>query len=237
MQIRSKLIHHFKVEVAMRSTILKILLKLEKLLKVCVVLLRILLHNMFQTLNCHSISYMHFFSFPGCSYYAARSMADDAQLIFCPYSYIINPVIRGAMDVDIKEAILILDEAQYVFQFSVKSAQKNKEFNKFYIFFVNHIVYINLLLLLIWAISTKPSELASTLTFCEQIWPALFFLFLKVFLVYRCNLWYSICGSMMFANVQVLFISFKMRFSAFSFKAKEIACIPWFWNMIYLHIC
>lgn len=58
-------------------------------------------------------------------------MADDAQLIFCPYSYIINPVIRGAMDVDIKEAILILDEAQYVFQFSVKSAQKNKEFNKF----------------------------------------------------------------------------------------------------------
>lgn len=41
-------------------------------------------------------------------------MADDAQLVFCPYSYVINPVIRGAMDVDIKEAIVILDEAQYV---------------------------------------------------------------------------------------------------------------------------
>lgn len=52
----------------------------------------------------------------GCSYYAARSMADDAQLVFCPYSYVINPVIRGAMDVDIKEAIVILDEAQYVSQ-------------------------------------------------------------------------------------------------------------------------
>lgn len=50
----------------------------------------------------------------GCSYYAARSMADDARLVFCPYSYIINPVIRGAMDVDIKGAILIFDEAQYV---------------------------------------------------------------------------------------------------------------------------
>ncbi|KAK8353945.1 hypothetical protein V6Z12_A05G191400 [Gossypium hirsutum] len=47
----------------------------------------------------------------GCAYYAARSMADDAQLIFCPYSYIINPVIRGAMDVDIKGAIIVLDEA------------------------------------------------------------------------------------------------------------------------------
>ncbi|XP_054795605.1 LOW QUALITY PROTEIN: uncharacterized protein LOC129301061, partial [Prosopis cineraria] len=50
----------------------------------------------------------------GCSYYAARSMSDDAQLVFCPYSYIINPVIRGAMDVDIKGAIVILDEAHNI---------------------------------------------------------------------------------------------------------------------------
>ncbi|KAK8646355.1 hypothetical protein V6N13_120144 [Hibiscus sabdariffa] len=50
----------------------------------------------------------------GCAYYAARSMADDAQLIFCPYSYIINPVIRGAMDVDIKGAIIVLDEAHNI---------------------------------------------------------------------------------------------------------------------------
>ncbi|CAK7346014.1 unnamed protein product [Dovyalis caffra] len=50
----------------------------------------------------------------GCSYYAARSMADDAQLVFCPYSYIINPVIRGAMEVDIKGAILVLDEAHNI---------------------------------------------------------------------------------------------------------------------------
>lgn len=50
----------------------------------------------------------------GCSYYAARSMADDAQLILCPYNYVINPVIRGAMDVDIKEAIVIFDEAHNI---------------------------------------------------------------------------------------------------------------------------
>lgn len=41
-------------------------------------------------------------------------MAGDAQLVFCPYNYIINPVIRGAMEVDIKGAIVVLDEAQYV---------------------------------------------------------------------------------------------------------------------------
>ena len=50
--------------------------------------------------------------FPGCAYYAARDMADNAQLVFCPYSYIINPIIRGAMELDIEGAILILDEAQ-----------------------------------------------------------------------------------------------------------------------------
>lgn len=57
--------------------------------------------------------------FSGCSYYAASFMAYDAQLVFCPYSYIINPIVRGAMDVDIKGAIVILDEAQYISKLSV----------------------------------------------------------------------------------------------------------------------
>nr|GMC88611.1 Fanconi anemia group J protein homolog [Ipomoea batatas] len=41
-------------------------------------------------------------------------MADDADLVFCPYSYIINPVVRKAMDVDINGAIIILDEAHNI---------------------------------------------------------------------------------------------------------------------------
>lgn len=41
-------------------------------------------------------------------------MAEEAQVVFCPYSYVINPVVRRAMDVDIKGSILIIDEAQYV---------------------------------------------------------------------------------------------------------------------------
>ncbi|CAK9178303.1 unnamed protein product [Ilex paraguariensis] len=50
----------------------------------------------------------------GCSYFAARSMAEDALLVFCPYNYIISPVIRRAMEVDIKGAIVILDEAHNI---------------------------------------------------------------------------------------------------------------------------
>ncbi|GAA0138642.1 DNA helicase [Lithospermum erythrorhizon] len=50
----------------------------------------------------------------GCSYYAARSMADDAQLVFCPYNYVISPVIRRAMEIDITKSVVILDEAHNI---------------------------------------------------------------------------------------------------------------------------
>ncbi|KAF3324872.1 Fanconi anemia group J protein [Carex littledalei] len=50
-------------------------------------------------------------SVKGCAYFAAQTMAEEAQVVFCPYSYVINPVVRRAMDVDIKGSILIIDEA------------------------------------------------------------------------------------------------------------------------------
>ncbi|KAI3465455.1 hypothetical protein Pfo_022118 [Paulownia fortunei] len=50
----------------------------------------------------------------GCSYFAARSMAQDAELVFCPYNYIINPIIRDAMEVDISGSVIILDEAHNI---------------------------------------------------------------------------------------------------------------------------
>ncbi|CAI0381666.1 unnamed protein product [Linum tenue] len=50
----------------------------------------------------------------GCPYYAARLMAEKAQLVFCPYSYVINPIVRRAMDIDIQGAILVLDEAHNI---------------------------------------------------------------------------------------------------------------------------
>uniref|UniRef100_A0A803NAA5 Helicase ATP-binding domain-containing protein n=1 Tax=Chenopodium quinoa TaxID=63459 RepID=A0A803NAA5_CHEQI len=50
----------------------------------------------------------------GCSYFAARSLAGDAHIVFCPYSYITNPIIRRAMEIDIKGAILVLDEAHNI---------------------------------------------------------------------------------------------------------------------------
>lgn len=94
----------------MKFMTLKISLKLEKLCRVCIVL-STQMHIFYFAL---SIKCSNFSSLIGCSYYAARSMARDANLVFCPYNYIVNPVIRGAMEVDIKDAIVVLDEAQYV---------------------------------------------------------------------------------------------------------------------------
>ncbi|CAD6218226.1 unnamed protein product [Miscanthus lutarioriparius] len=50
----------------------------------------------------------------GCPYFAAQHMAEAAQLVFCPYNYLISPVVRRAMDIDISGSIIILDEAHNI---------------------------------------------------------------------------------------------------------------------------
>lgn len=46
----------------------------------------------------------------GCPYYAARLGVETAELIFCPYSYIMDPTVRRAMAIDIDDSIVIFDE-------------------------------------------------------------------------------------------------------------------------------
>ena len=41
-------------------------------------------------------------------------MSETAELIFCPYNYLLDPSVRAAMDVDVKGALVILDEAHNV---------------------------------------------------------------------------------------------------------------------------
>lgn len=49
-----------------------------------------------------------------CPYFAARSLADKADIIFCPYNYIIDPTIRESMQLDLKDQVIILDEAHNI---------------------------------------------------------------------------------------------------------------------------
>lgn len=50
-----------------------------------------------------------------CPYYAARTVAkEQAELIFCPYNYLLDPNVRKALDINLANAIVILDEAHNI---------------------------------------------------------------------------------------------------------------------------
>ena len=49
-----------------------------------------------------------------CPYFAARSLMDHADIIFCPYNYIIDPDIRECMQLDLNDQVIILDEAHNI---------------------------------------------------------------------------------------------------------------------------
>ncbi|KAG2454208.1 hypothetical protein HYH02_001242 [Chlamydomonas schloesseri] len=46
-----------------------------------------------------------------CPYFTARDLALGAELVFCPYSYLLDPVVRAALGLDVSGSVLIFDEA------------------------------------------------------------------------------------------------------------------------------
>lgn len=49
-----------------------------------------------------------------CPYYAARELMKEADIIFCPYNYLIDPKIRMQMEINLKDQVVVLDEAHNV---------------------------------------------------------------------------------------------------------------------------
>ena len=49
-----------------------------------------------------------------CPYFLSRGLAAHAEIVFSPYNYLLDPSIRDAMSLDIKNAIVVLDEAHNV---------------------------------------------------------------------------------------------------------------------------
>lgn len=52
--------------------------------------------------------------FECCPYYAAKELQKKAEIIFLPYSYLLDPKIRDICSIDLKNAIVIFDEAHNV---------------------------------------------------------------------------------------------------------------------------
>ncbi|XP_017875353.1 Fanconi anemia group J protein homolog isoform X2 [Ceratina calcarata] len=49
-----------------------------------------------------------------CAYYAARDLMNEAEIVFCPYNYLIDPNVREAMHLSLTDHVIILDEAHNI---------------------------------------------------------------------------------------------------------------------------
>jgi Fanconi anemia group J protein len=49
-----------------------------------------------------------------CPYFTSRALAADADLVFCPYNYLVDPVIRASMDIQLAQCVVIFDEAHNI---------------------------------------------------------------------------------------------------------------------------
>ncbi|XP_040903306.1 Fanconi anemia group J protein isoform X2 [Toxotes jaculatrix] len=64
-----------------------------------------------------------------CSYYAARELMQGASIIFCPYNYLLDPMIRESMEINLADQILVLDEAHNIEDCARESASFTLDHN------------------------------------------------------------------------------------------------------------
>ncbi|XP_018556622.1 Fanconi anemia group J protein [Lates calcarifer] len=69
-----------------------------------------------------------------CSYYAARELMQGALIIFCPYNYILDPMIRESMEINLKGQILVLDEAHNIEDCARESASFTLDYKSLLMF-------------------------------------------------------------------------------------------------------
>ncbi|KAK7088030.1 Fanconi anemia group J protein homolog isoform X2 [Littorina saxatilis] len=49
-----------------------------------------------------------------CPYFLSRGLKDQSDLIICPYNYLVDPLIRESMEINLKGQIVMLDEAHNI---------------------------------------------------------------------------------------------------------------------------
>ncbi|XP_037046467.1 regulator of telomere elongation helicase 1 homolog [Bradysia coprophila] len=57
-----------------------------------------------------------------CPYFMSKTLIDEADIIFMPYNYLLDPMIRNFIGVELTDAVIILDEAHNVPQVCEDSA-------------------------------------------------------------------------------------------------------------------
>lgn len=49
-----------------------------------------------------------------CPYFVARAALEHAEVVFAPYNYLVDPVVRSAMGIELRQDIVIVDEAHNI---------------------------------------------------------------------------------------------------------------------------
>ncbi|KAI1893387.1 hypothetical protein AGOR_G00123210 [Albula goreensis] len=62
-----------------------------------------------------------------CPYYAARELMQEACIVFCPYNYLLDPLIRESMEINLKGQVVVLDEAHNIEDCARESASYTLE--------------------------------------------------------------------------------------------------------------
>lgn len=57
-----------------------------------------------------------------CPYYASKELMDEAEILFMPYNYLLDPKMRRANKIELQNTIIILDEAHNVEKMCEESA-------------------------------------------------------------------------------------------------------------------
>ncbi|KAG7279750.1 LOW QUALITY PROTEIN: hypothetical protein CRUP_021366 [Coryphaenoides rupestris] len=65
-----------------------------------------------------------------CPYYAARELMQDAHIVFCPYNYLLDPLIRESMEINLAGQVVVLDEAHNIEDCARESASYTLDHNR-----------------------------------------------------------------------------------------------------------
>lgn len=49
-----------------------------------------------------------------CPYFGARELLQNSEIVFSPYNYLVDPLIRSALNISLKDNIIIMDEAHNI---------------------------------------------------------------------------------------------------------------------------
>lgn len=67
----------------------------------------------------------------GCPYFASRDLVEYADLILCPYTFLIDASIRTSLNLQLDNAVIIIDEAHNIETAARDAASKEFDIDAF----------------------------------------------------------------------------------------------------------